>query len=173
MNGGRKQKKKKRWEDNIWERTGLEFAKSQRAVETREKWRQLIVKSSVVPQRPPRLRDRWRKVPIGLVNSTEKRPFCLPVWWIAQKKDRFVYPSGELHRERTALSTRLVNCTEKGPLCLPVWWIAEREREREKKNCFTKVHQLPFYIQALPSSQLFYTLLFCFIARIEINMFFL
>ena len=38
--------------------TGLEFAKSQRAVENREKWRKLVVKSSVVPQRPSWLRDR-------------------------------------------------------------------------------------------------------------------
>ena len=30
--------------------TGLEFAKSQKAVESREKWRKLAVKSSVVPQ---------------------------------------------------------------------------------------------------------------------------
>ena len=30
--------------------TSLEFAKSQRAVENREEWRKLIVKSSVVPQ---------------------------------------------------------------------------------------------------------------------------
>ena len=37
---------------------GLEFAKSQTAMETREKWRKLVVKSSVVPQQPPRLRDR-------------------------------------------------------------------------------------------------------------------
>ena len=36
----------------------LEFAKSQRAVEKREKWRKLVVKSSVVPQRPSQLRDR-------------------------------------------------------------------------------------------------------------------
>ena len=35
------------------------IAKSQRAVENREKWRKLFVKSSVVPQRPSRLRDRW------------------------------------------------------------------------------------------------------------------
>ena len=41
-----------RWEDNIKAWTGLEFAKSQRAVENREKWRKLIAKSSVVPQRP-------------------------------------------------------------------------------------------------------------------------
>ena len=40
------------------EDTGLEFAKFQRAVENREKWRKLVVKSSVVPQRSSRLRDR-------------------------------------------------------------------------------------------------------------------
>ena len=47
----------KRWEDNIREWTGLEFGKSQRAVENREKWRKLVAESSVVPQRPSRLRD--------------------------------------------------------------------------------------------------------------------
>ena len=43
---------------HIREWTGLEFAKSHKTVENREKWRKLIVKSSVVPQRPSRLRDR-------------------------------------------------------------------------------------------------------------------
>ena len=43
---------RKRWEDNIREWTGLEFGKSQRAVEKREKCRKLVVKLSVVPQRP-------------------------------------------------------------------------------------------------------------------------
>ena len=47
-----------RWEDNIREWTGLEFAKSQRAVDNREKWRKLVVKLSVVLQRPSRLRVR-------------------------------------------------------------------------------------------------------------------
>ena len=57
--GGRRQdRQRKRWEDNIREWTGLESAKSKRAVENREKWRNLVVKSSVVPQRPSRLRDR-------------------------------------------------------------------------------------------------------------------
>ena len=43
VKGGRRQgKQKKRWEDNIKEWTGLEFAKSQRAVENREKWRRLM-----------------------------------------------------------------------------------------------------------------------------------
>ena len=57
VKGGRRQgRQKKRREDNIREWTGLEFAKSQRAEENREKWRKLVAKSSVVPQRPSRLR---------------------------------------------------------------------------------------------------------------------
>ena len=36
----------------------MEIAKSQRAVENKGKWRKLVVKSSVVPQRPSRLKDR-------------------------------------------------------------------------------------------------------------------
>ena len=43
-------RQRKRWEDNIREWTGLEFTKSQRAVENRGKWRKPVVKSSVVPQ---------------------------------------------------------------------------------------------------------------------------
>ena len=59
MKGERRQGgQRKRWEDNIWVWTGLEFAKSQRAVENREKSRKLVVKSSVVSQLPSRLRDR-------------------------------------------------------------------------------------------------------------------
>ena len=57
--GGRRPgRQRKRWEDNIREWTGLEFAKSQRAVENREKWRKLVAKSFVLPQQPFRLRDR-------------------------------------------------------------------------------------------------------------------
>ena len=59
MKEGRRQgRQRKRWEDDIRVWSGLEFAKSQRAVENREKWRKLVVKSSVVPQRPSRLRER-------------------------------------------------------------------------------------------------------------------
>ena len=58
VKGGRRQgRQRKRWEDNIREWTGLEFGESQRAVENREKWRKRVAKSSVVPQRPARLRD--------------------------------------------------------------------------------------------------------------------
>ena len=51
----------RQWE-NIKEWTGLEFAKSRSAVKNGGKWRKLVVKSSVVPQRPSWLRDqrRWR-----------------------------------------------------------------------------------------------------------------
>ena len=45
--GRRQGRQRKRWEGNIREWTGLEFAKSQRAVENRENWRKLVVKSSV------------------------------------------------------------------------------------------------------------------------------
>ena len=56
--GGRRQGgQRKRWEDNIKEWTGLEFGKSQRAVENRVKWKKVVAKSSVVPKRPSRLRD--------------------------------------------------------------------------------------------------------------------
>ena len=51
MKGGRRQgRQRKRWEENIREWTGLEFGKSQTAVENREKLRKLVAKSSVVPQ---------------------------------------------------------------------------------------------------------------------------
>ena len=41
---------KKRWEDNIREWNGLKFAKSQRAVENRGKWRKQVAKSSIGPR---------------------------------------------------------------------------------------------------------------------------
>ena len=55
--GRRQGRQRKRWEGNIRKLTGLEFAKFQRAVENRGKWRKVVAKSSVVPQRPSRLRD--------------------------------------------------------------------------------------------------------------------
>ena len=58
VKGGRRQgRQRKRWEDNIGEWTGLDFGKSRRAVENREKWRKLVAKSSVVLQQPSQLRD--------------------------------------------------------------------------------------------------------------------
>ena len=51
-------RQRRRWEDNIREWTGLEFAMSQRAAENREKWREMVVNSSVVPKRSLRLSNR-------------------------------------------------------------------------------------------------------------------
>ena len=48
---------KKRWEDNIKEWTGMGFGDSLRAAEDREGWKGIVATSSVVPRRPPRLRD--------------------------------------------------------------------------------------------------------------------
>ena len=53
VKGGKRQgRQERRWENNIREWTGLEFAKSQRAVENREKWKKMVVKSCVVPIDP-------------------------------------------------------------------------------------------------------------------------
>ena len=40
--GRRQVRQRKRWEDNIRKWTGLEFAKSQRVVENRERWKKLV-----------------------------------------------------------------------------------------------------------------------------------
>ena len=59
VKGGRRQgRQREKWEDNIRESTGLELSRSKRAVKNRGKWRKLVVKSFVVPQRPSQLRDR-------------------------------------------------------------------------------------------------------------------
>ena len=64
----RRGRQKKRWEDNIKEWTGMEFGDSLRAAEDREGWKGIVATSSVVPRRPPRLRDwdemRWDTVSV-------------------------------------------------------------------------------------------------------------
>ena len=50
-------RQKKRWEDNIREWTGMGLEKTIREAEDREGWRKMTAKSSVAPQRSPRLRD--------------------------------------------------------------------------------------------------------------------
>jgi len=51
VKGSRKRgRQPKRWEDNIREWTGMNFAESQRAAEDRDRWRKVVVESSVVPQ---------------------------------------------------------------------------------------------------------------------------
>ena len=56
----RKGSQKKRWEDNIKEWTEMEFASSTRAAEDRIRWKGIVAKSSVVPQRPRRVMVKTR-----------------------------------------------------------------------------------------------------------------
>ena len=46
---------KMRWEDNIKEWTGMDFASSTRAVENRSRWKGIVANSSVVPRRPSKV----------------------------------------------------------------------------------------------------------------------
>ena len=77
----RRGRQKKRWEDNIKEWTGMGFGDSLRAAEDRERWKGIVATSSVVPRRPPRLRDwdemRWETGRIFVVASTIGLPICL------------------------------------------------------------------------------------------------
>ena len=51
----KKGREKKRWEDNIKEGIELDFASSTRAAEDGTRWKGIVVKSSVVPQRPHKI----------------------------------------------------------------------------------------------------------------------
>ena len=53
----RRGRQKKRWEDNINKCTRMGFGDSPRAAEDMEGWKGIDATSSVVPRRPPRLRD--------------------------------------------------------------------------------------------------------------------
>ena len=59
VQGGRKRgRQKKRWEDNIVEWTGLRLSDVLREAENRERWRELVGRSSVVPPQSTRQWDR-------------------------------------------------------------------------------------------------------------------
>ena len=46
---------KTRWEDNIKEWTGMDFASSTKAAENRSRWKGIVANSSVVPRRPTKV----------------------------------------------------------------------------------------------------------------------
>ena len=53
MKGKRKRgRQKQRWEDNIKEWSGMDFASSARAAENRTRWKEIVANESVVPRRP-------------------------------------------------------------------------------------------------------------------------
>ena len=51
----KRDKQKKRWEDNIKELTGIDFASSTREAENRTIWEVIVANLSVVPRRPSKL----------------------------------------------------------------------------------------------------------------------
>ena len=56
VKGKRKRgRQKRRWEDNIKEWTGMDFASSTRTAENRTKWKGIVANSSVVPRRPSKV----------------------------------------------------------------------------------------------------------------------
>ena len=56
VKGKRKRgRQKKRWEDNIKEWTGMDFASSTRAAENRSRWKGIVANSSVVPRQPSKV----------------------------------------------------------------------------------------------------------------------
>ena len=70
MRGGRRQgKQRKRWENNIREWTDLEFDKTQRAVENREKWRKLVAKTFCGAPTTPAVKRLMMMMMMIIVNS--------------------------------------------------------------------------------------------------------
>ena len=56
MKGKRKRgRQKKRWEVNIKEWTGMDFASSTKTAENRTRWKGIVANSSVVPRRPSKV----------------------------------------------------------------------------------------------------------------------
>ena len=88
--GRRQGRQRKRWEDNIREWTGPEFAKSQRAVENREKWRKMVVKSSLVPQLCPNLKMYSGQINKFTLNTatTHREVVFWNREWMCQPRDR-------------------------------------------------------------------------------------
>ena len=78
MKGARKKgRQKKRWEVNIKKWTGMQFGDSLRAAENREGWKGIVATSSVVPRRPPRLRDCDEMRVTTVMLPTGPLPHCI------------------------------------------------------------------------------------------------
>ena len=85
------------------------IAKSQRAVENREKWRKLVAKSSVVPKRPSQLRDKWKMNWGGGV----QRKGVLSVPWACHGMQTTV------HQKKTSTTCETVSLTALWPPSFP------------------------------------------------------
>ena len=99
MKGARKRgRQKKRWEDNIKKWTGMEFGDSLRAAEDREWWEGIVATSSVVPRRPPRLRDWDEMRDTTVLLPTGRLPDCILL---------FCYPHAHYQTEYYCSATNM------------------------------------------------------------------
>ena len=99
----RRGRQKKRWEDNIKEWTGMGFGDSLRAAEDREGWKGIVATSSMVPRRPPRLRD-WDE----MRDESIIIKLSLLTKWRSHRHLRMTWPPflcQQLYLVSTALST--------------------------------------------------------------------
>ena len=55
VKGKTKGRQKKRWEDDIKECTGMDFASSTKTAENRSRWKGIVANSSLVPRRPSKV----------------------------------------------------------------------------------------------------------------------
>ena len=61
VKGKKRDRQEKRWEDNIKEWTGMDFASLTRAAESRARWKGIVANSSMVPRRPSKVMGQTRK----------------------------------------------------------------------------------------------------------------
>ena len=71
--GGRQNK---RWEDNIKEWTGTDFASSTKAAENRSRWKGIVANLSVVPRRPPKVALRTYPFLLCFLHFLLNPPVC-------------------------------------------------------------------------------------------------
>ena len=79
VKGKRKRgRQKKRWEDNIKEWTGMDFASSTRAAENRSRWKGIVANLSVVPRRPVSLITPGHpRIPPGHPRTLQDSIICM------------------------------------------------------------------------------------------------
>ena len=150
MKGARRRgRQKKRWEDNIKKWTGMGFGAYLRAAEDREGWKGIVATSSVVPRRPPRLRD-WDKMrdttvllptgplpdcillfcchmPITRLNTTVllptgPLPYCILLFCYQHAHYQTVNYCSATHMPITRLYTPVLLPTGPLPDCILLFW---------------------------------------------------
>ena len=150
MKGARKRgRQKKRWEDNIKTWTGMEFGDFLRAAEHREWWEGIVATSSVVPQRPQRLRDWDEMRDTTVLLPTGRLPDCIQLFCYPHAHYQNVKYCSATHMPITRLYTPDLLPTGPLPDCILLF-------------CYQQVHyQTVYYWSATnrPITRLYTTVL--------------